>query len=125
MPGLAKIKKATLQHRTESAALVDGKEFLAKTLKMATRNLPWSPLIKYRYDKLSDAAQLTALDDGNSEKTINLKLKEDKKKGVHLESSRPVQMIGTKGGSNVNSSKEHVSYQYCKGNNTNTEGFSF
>jgi hypothetical protein len=34
------------------------------------------------FDRQSDIAQLTGFDDGNSEKTINLKLKQDKKKGV-------------------------------------------
>ena len=50
---------------------------------MATKNLPADAVDKVQvYDKLSDQAQITGFDDGNSEKTINLKLKKDKKKGV-------------------------------------------
>jgi hypothetical protein len=63
--------------------LVDGKEFLEMIRKIATKNLPADAIDKVQvYDKLSDQAQLTGFDDGNSEKTINLKLKKDKKKGV-------------------------------------------
>jgi len=50
---------------------------------MATKNLPADAVDKVQvYDKLSDQAQMTGFDDGNSEKTINLKLKKDKKKGA-------------------------------------------
>ena len=63
--------------------LVDGKEFFGNDPKVATKNLPADAIDKVQvYDKLSDQSQLTGFDDGNSEKTINLKLKKDKKKGM-------------------------------------------
>ena len=47
------------------------------------KNLPADAVDKVQvYDKQSDQAQLTGFEDGNYEKTINLKLKKDKKKGV-------------------------------------------
>lgn len=63
--------------------LVDGKEFFGNDPKIATKNLPADAVDKVQvFDKLSDQAQLTGFDDGNSEKTINLKLKKDKKKDM-------------------------------------------
>ena len=59
------------------------KNFLVQTPKIATKNLPADAVDKVQvYDRQSDIAQLTGFDDGQSEKTINLKLKQDKKKGV-------------------------------------------
>ena len=63
--------------------LVDGKEFFGKDPKIATKNLPADAVDKVQvYDKKSDMAEFTGIDDGREEKTINLALKEDKKKGV-------------------------------------------
>ncbi len=130
MPGLEVDKEGnvTAQGQKVSRVLVDGKEFFGKDPKMATRNLPSDAIDKVQvYDKLSDAAQLTGFDDGNSEKTINLKLKEDKKKGVF---GKVTAGAGTndryEGRFNVNSFKGARQLSVIgMGNNTNTEGFSF
>ena len=63
--------------------LVDGKEFFGNDPKVATKNLPADAIDNVKvYDKKSDMAEFTGVDDGRREKTINLELKEDKKKGV-------------------------------------------
>lgn len=95
---------------------------------MATRNLPADAVDKVQvYDKQSDQAQLTGFEDGNYEKTINLKLKKDKKKGVFGKINAGA---GNKeryeGKFNVNSFKGARQFSAIgMGNNTNAEGFSF
>ena len=84
LPGVKVDKDGTVKAQGEKVqkVLVDGKEFFGNDPKVATKNLPADAIDKVQvYDKLSDQAQLTGFDDGNSEKTINLKLKQDKKKG--------------------------------------------
>ncbi len=62
--------------------LVDGKEFFGNDPKIATRNLPANAIDRVQvYDDRSDRAEFTGVDDGEREKTINLALKEDAKKG--------------------------------------------
>lgn len=63
--------------------LVDGKEFFGNDPKVATRNIPADALDKVQvYDKKSDEAEFTGLDDGRRDKTLNLVLKEDRKNAV-------------------------------------------
>lgn len=63
--------------------LVDGKEFFAETPTVATKNLPARAVDKVQvYDKPSDQAEFTGIPDGEEEKTIDLLLKEDAKRGV-------------------------------------------
>ncbi|MCK5068854.1 MAG: outer membrane beta-barrel protein [Bacteroidales bacterium] len=62
---------------------VDGKEFFGSDPTVATRNIPADAIDKVKvYDKKSDESEFTGIDDGTRNKTINLELKEDKKKGV-------------------------------------------
>jgi hypothetical protein len=62
--------------------LVDGKEFFGQDPKIATKNLPADAVDKVQvFDKRSDRAEFTGIEDGREEKTINLKLKDDAKKG--------------------------------------------
>ncbi len=62
--------------------LVDGKEFFGKDTRIATKNLEADAVDKVQvFDKKSDVAEFTGVDDGRDEKTINLKLKEDRKNG--------------------------------------------
>ena len=82
LPGVKVEKDGTVkaQGETVTKVLVDGKEFFGNDPKMATKNLPADAVDKVQvYDKQSDQAQLTGFEDGNYEKTINLKLKKDKK----------------------------------------------
>ncbi|MEM6700863.1 MAG: TonB-dependent receptor, partial [Bacteroidota bacterium] len=65
-----------------SKVLVDGKEFFGNDASIATQNLPADAIDKVQvFDKKSDVAEFTGVDNGERDKTINLKLKEDKKKG--------------------------------------------
>jgi len=62
--------------------LVDGEEFFGDDPTIATKNLTADAIDKVQvFDKKSDQAAFTGIDDGQSKKTINLKMKEDKKKG--------------------------------------------
>ncbi len=130
MPGIEIDKDGTVkaQGQKVNRVLVDGKEFFGTDPKLATKNLPADAVDKVQvYDRLSDAAQLTGFDDGNSEKTINLKLKQDKKKGMF---GKATAGAGTsdryEGRFNVNSFKGARQLSAIgMANNTNAEGFSF
>lgn len=62
---------------------VDGKEFFGSDPTVATRNIPADAINRVQvYDKKSDEAEFTGIDDGTRNKTVNLQLKEDRKKGV-------------------------------------------
>jgi len=72
-----------VQGEDVKAVTVDGKEFFGRDPKMATRNLPANAVKKVQiFDKKSKTAEFTGIDDGQEEKTINLELREDKRKGV-------------------------------------------
>jgi len=63
--------------------LVDGKEFFGNDLKVATKNVPADAVKKVQvYDKKSDESEFTGISDGSHDKTVNLVLKEDKKKAL-------------------------------------------
>ena len=130
MPGIQVEKDGTVkaQGQTVNRVLVDGKEFFGNDPKIATKNLPADAVDKVQvYDKQSDMAQLTGFDDGQSEKTINLKLKKDKKKGVFGKVNAGGGTEGRyQGRFNVNSFKGARQMSVIGiGNNTNAEGFSF
>ena len=60
---------------------IDGKEFFGGDLAMATRNLPADAIYTIEViDRKSSGTQFTGVDDGRSEKIINLTLKEDRQK---------------------------------------------
>lgn len=62
--------------------LVDGKEFFGNDKKVATKNLPADAIDKVQvFDDHSDQSRYTGIDDGERERTINLMLKENKRKG--------------------------------------------
>src|SRR5688500_4141942 len=130
LPGVKVEKDGTIKAQGEKVqkVLVDGKEFFGNDPKVATKNLPADAIDKVQvYDKLSDQAQLTGFDDGNSEKTINLTLKKDKKKGMFGKiSAGGGDNERYQGRFNVNSFKGARQMSVIEmGNNTNAEGFSF
>ncbi len=62
---------------------VDGKEFFGNDPKVATKNVPADAVDKVQvYDRKSEEAMFTGIDDGSRDKTINLMLKEDKKNAL-------------------------------------------
>jgi hypothetical protein len=84
LPGIQVDKdgKITAQGQTVSKVLVDGEEFFGDDPTLVTKNLRADMVDKLQlYDKKSDQATFTGIDDGQKTKTINVKLKEDKKNG--------------------------------------------
>lgn len=85
LPGIevAKDGSVTTQGKKVERILVNGKEFFGNDTRIATQNLAADMLDKIQvYDKKSEQASMTGMDDGNGEKTINLQLKKDKRKGL-------------------------------------------
>lgn len=85
LPGVTVNRDGSIKAQGEDIGkvLVDGKEFFGNDPTIATKNLPADIVDKVQvFDKKSELAEFTGVDDGNDEKTINLSLKEDKKNGV-------------------------------------------
>lgn len=74
--------KITAQGQAVNKVLVDGEEFFGDDPTLVTRNLRGDMVDKVQlYDKRSDQAEFTGIDDGERTKTLNITLKDDKKKG--------------------------------------------
>jgi hypothetical protein len=74
--------KITAQGQQIQKVLVDGEEFFSDDPTVATRNLRADAIDKVQvFDKKSDQAEFTGIDDGQTTKTLNLKLKENAKHG--------------------------------------------
>ena len=72
----------TAQGEQVENLLVDGREFFGKDPTVATRNLPADAVRQVDvYDKQSDMAEFTGIPDGEDERTIDLKLREEAKRG--------------------------------------------
>lgn len=84
LPGIQVDKdgKITAMGERVKKVLVDGEEFFGTDPGIATKNLRADIVKEVEvFDKKSDQAEFTGIDDGVKDKTINLKLKDDKKKG--------------------------------------------
>ncbi|MBS1747742.1 MAG: TonB-dependent receptor family protein [Bacteroidetes bacterium] len=84
LPGIQVDKNGNITAQGEKVQkiMVDGEEFFGDDPTVATQNLQADALQSVQvFDKKSDQAEFTGIDDGEKTKTINLKLKEDKKKG--------------------------------------------
>jgi hypothetical protein len=84
IPGLEidRSGRVTAQGKLVSKVLVDGKEFFGNDPKAATKNLPADAVSKVQViDDKTEKAKNTGIEDGQREKVINLKLKDDKKQG--------------------------------------------
>ena len=84
LPGIQidKNGKITAQGESVQKVLVDGEEFFGDDPTLVTQNLRADMIDKVQvYDKKSDQAAFTGIDDGVKNKTINLKLKDNKKNG--------------------------------------------
>ncbi|MEQ1553834.1 MAG: TonB-dependent receptor, partial [Ferruginibacter sp.] len=84
MPGIQVDKNGEIKAMGQKVEkiLVDGEEFFGDDPGMAVKNLRADAIKEVQvFDKKSDQAEFTGIDDGKTKKTINLKLKEDKKKG--------------------------------------------
>ncbi|OYX95380.1 MAG: TonB-dependent receptor, partial [Sphingobacteriia bacterium 35-40-5] len=84
LPGIQVDKdgKITAHGQAVNKVLVDGEEFFGDDPTLVTKNIRGDMVDKVQlYDKKSDQAAFTGIDDGERTKTINIKLKEDKKQG--------------------------------------------
>lgn len=84
LPGIQVDKNGNITAQGEKVqkVLVDGEEFFGDDPTLVTQNLRADMVDKVQvYDKKSDQATFTGIDDGQKEKTINLKLKDNKKNG--------------------------------------------
>ncbi|MGH2649295.1 MAG: hypothetical protein ACRDE8_17075, partial [Ginsengibacter sp.] len=84
LPGIQVDKdgKITAMGQTVEKVLVDGEEFFGDDPGMAVKNLRADAVKEVQvFDKKSDQAEFTGIDDGKTQKTINLKLKDNKKTG--------------------------------------------
>ncbi len=82
LPGVEVDQAGNIKAQGEDVqqVLVDGKEFFSNDPAVATKNLPADAIDKVQvYDRSSDEAEFTGVDDGQRNKTINLMLKEGKK----------------------------------------------
>lgn len=84
LPGVEVQRDGSIKAMGEDVenVLVDGRAFFGDDPKIATQNLEAEAVDKVQvYDKKSEIAEFTGIDDGEEEKTINLQLKEEFKKG--------------------------------------------
>lgn len=74
--------KISAQGEAVQKVLVDGEEFFSDDPTIVTQNMTADAIDKVQvYDKKSDQASFTGIDDGKKSKTIDLKLKENRKHG--------------------------------------------
>jgi len=84
IPGIEVDKAGNMKALGEDVkkVLVEGKEFFGKDPKVATKNLPADAVDEVQvFDKKSDEAEFMGIDDGVRDRTINLLLNEEGKKG--------------------------------------------
>ena len=104
LPGLQVDKDGKIMAQGEQVqkVLVNGEEFFSDDPAVVTKNLQAASVDKVQvFDKKSDEAAFTGIDDGQKTKTINLMLKEDKKRGVFgkaIAAGGPTLAKDTKGG---------------------------
>jgi len=117
----------TAQGEQVKKVTVDGKIFFGTDPKLATRNLPADAVDKVQvFDKKSDQAAFSGIDDGQKEKTINLELKEEKRNGAF---GTMMAGAGTDGRSQGRASLNRFTKSrqlsfLGMGNNINEKGFS-
>ncbi|MEO6549442.1 MAG: outer membrane beta-barrel family protein [Ferruginibacter sp.] len=84
LPGIQVDKDGKIKAMGETVekVLVDGEEFFGDDPGMAIKNLRADAVKEVQvFDKKSDQSEFTGIDDGKTKKTINLKLKDDRKHG--------------------------------------------
>ena len=83
MPGISQENGTVIAHGKEvKKILVDGKDFFGEDPSAALKTLPAEVIDKIQiFDKLSEQAQFTGFDDGESNQTINIITKKEKKNG--------------------------------------------
>lgn len=85
LPGLtvSASGEITAQGKTVSKVLIDGEEFFGYDPKIAIRNVRADAVDKVQvYERKSEEAELTGVDDGVRLQTVNVVLKEEARKGI-------------------------------------------
>ncbi|GHE37756.1 collagen-binding protein [Sphingobacterium griseoflavum] len=85
LPGLtvSASGEITAQGKTVSKVLIDGEEFFGYDPKIAIRNVRADAIDKVQvYERKSEEAELTGVDDGVRLQTVNVVLKEEARKGI-------------------------------------------
>ena|SRR5688572_6731692 len=130
IPGIQVQKDGTIKAMGEQVqkVYVDGKEFFGNDPKVATKNLTADMVDQIQvFDDMSEQSRFTKIDDGSRTKSINIKLKKDKRKG---DFGRAIAGVGT------NSRYEgNFAYNHFRGdkrislvgsaNNTNKLSYTF
>lgn len=105
---------------------VDGKKFFGSDPKVAMRNLPADAIERIQlFDRLSDQAEFTGIDDGEREKTINLSLKGSRRNatfGSLTAGGGTDERFAAKGSLNKFTRDRQLSF-LGMANNTNDRGF--
>ena len=84
LPGVIVDREGNIRAQGQEVkkVLVDGKQFFSDDPKTATKNLQAEAISKVQvFSDKTEKAKLTGVDDGTKEKTMNLELKEEFKKG--------------------------------------------
>lgn len=129
MPGFTVDNDGTVRFngKIQRKLTVNGKDFFTGNPKIATQNLnaDWIDKVQV-YERKSDKAQFTGMDDGQTESTINLVLKKDKLKAIFGRAS-------VAGGNNERFDAQTTINQFNKdkqrsfigmSNNVNKQGFA-
>lgn len=130
LPGVNVDKDGNIKAQGEDVTkvTVDGKTFFGTDPKVATKTLPAEAISKVQvFNEKSDQAKVTGVDDGKQEKTLNLELKEDFKKGLFGKAEAGVGSENTwmgKGNLNKFNKNEQISI-IGFGNNINESGMGW
>lgn len=129
LPGVQVDKDGNIKANGQQVkkVLVDGKEFFGNDPKIASRNLPADVVDKVQvFDKKSDQSQFTGFDDGNSQRTINLTIKKEKKHGLFGKLTAGGGDSRYESKFNLNQFRDNRQLSALgMWNNTNKQGFSF
>lgn len=130
LPGVEVDRSGNIKAQGEDVqqVLVDGKEFFSSDPQVATKNLPADAISKVQvYDKKSDETELSGIDDGSYQKTLNIILKEGRKNAYFGDVSGGY-APSDKYQSNAKLYRFNKEYQFAALgmlNNVNRFGFSF
>ena len=129
LPGVVEDENGgyTFNGKNISQILVDGKEFFGNNRNMVLQNLPAEIVDKVKaYDKKSDRARITGIDDGEERTVLDLAIKKNRKRGFfgHIDGA-----YGTKDRYNgrVNFNRFIGDQKFSvmgNGNNTNGDGMT-
>jgi len=84
LPGIVIDEDGKITHNGKEVKqiLVDGKEFFGRNQQLVLKNIPAEIVDKVKaYDKQSDLARITGIDDGEEQTVLDLEIKKDKRRG--------------------------------------------